>query len=64
MPTTDLDRNRGTAPQPRVDWRTVGFYVVPFMLMMGVAVALLPQTVATHLASDIWITICAAIGIR
>ncbi|MCR9177219.1 MAG: hypothetical protein NXI19_14595 [Alphaproteobacteria bacterium] len=47
-----------------VDWRSVGLYLVPYLVMIGLAVVLLPQTIAAHMASGIWVTICSAFGIK
>ena len=47
-----------------VDWRSVGFYLIPYLVMIGLAVVLLPQTIAAHMASGIWVTICSAFGIK
>jgi hypothetical protein len=50
-------------PKP-IDWPTIGLYVVPYLVMLGIALALLPQTIAAHMASEVWVTICAAFGIK
>lgn len=58
-----MTQDRPETPD-RIDWRTIAVYLVPFLVMLGIAVALLPGTVAAHLASEVWVTICAAFGIE
>jgi hypothetical protein len=32
--------------------------------MIAIALILLPQTIAAHMASEIWVTVCSAFGIK
>ena len=40
-------------PSKSIDWRSIGLYLVPYLVMIGLAVILLPQTIAAHMASGI-----------
>ena len=51
-------------PSKSIDWRSIGLYLVPYLVMIGLAVILLPQTIAAHMASGILVTICSAFGIK
>ena len=60
----DAAPNAPSDPAKSVDWRSVGLYLIPYLVMIGLAVVLLPQTIAAHMASGIWVTICSAFGIK
>jgi len=60
----ETGRHEGAEPAGGVDWGVVRFYLPPFLLMIGIAVLLLPDTIASHMASEVWVTICSAFGFK